>query len=127
VLKHPTPYPSLDNLAQDFPSMLYWAERYAFLEMPGVQIFSSIPHLLWALNMGTYDLDAMSEEMRKESTKAAEEVIPFWAALMEELTTTKRCAKRCQGHDMPGDAVGMLEETSRNLKLQEHVGAFDFS
>eukprot|EP00435_Cladocopium_sp_Y103_P008147 s621_g2.t1 len=82
---HPTPYPSLDHL-EDFPTMLYWAHGYAFLEMPGVQTFVSIPQLLWSLNSGAYDLEKMSQEMKEETSKAAQEVIPFWAALMEELT-----------------------------------------
>jgi hypothetical protein len=30
----------------------------------------------------------MSQEMKEETSKAAQEVIPFWAALMEELTDT---------------------------------------
>ena len=65
--------------------MLYWT-GYAFLEMPGVQVFASIPQLL---NSNTYDLEKMSEEMKEENSKAAQEVIPFWAALMEELTADR--------------------------------------
>ena len=68
--------------------MLYWT-GYAFLEMPGVQVFASIPQLLWSLNSNTYDLEKMSEEMKEENSKAAQEVIPFWAAQMEELTADR--------------------------------------
>lgn len=63
---HPTPYPSLDHVAQDFPTMLYWA-GYAFLEMPGVQVFASIPQLLSSLNSGAYNLEKMSQEMKEET------------------------------------------------------------
>eukprot|EP00438_Fugacium_kawagutii_P017290 Skav213687 [mRNA] locus=scaffold491:484862:485263:- [translate_table: standard] len=83
--EHPSPYPSLDDLPKNFPAMLYWA-YYSFLEMPGVQVFASIPHLLWSLNTNAYDLEQMSLEMKKETSTATKEVLPFWAALMEELT-----------------------------------------
>ena len=53
----PTPYPSLDHMARDFPTMLYWAQSYAFIEMPGVQVFASIPQLIWSLSTGAYDLE----------------------------------------------------------------------
>ncbi|CAK9036757.1 unnamed protein product [Durusdinium trenchii] len=81
--EHPTPYPSLDSLEDDFQTMLYWARRYAFLEMPGVQSFTSIPQLL--LKMTDVDFQSISEKMTEETHKASQEVIPFWAALINEL------------------------------------------
>ena len=81
--------------------MLYWA-GYAFLEMPGVQVFASIPQLLWSLNSGAYDLEKMSQEMKEETRTAAQEVIPFWAALMEELTAVDQTGK-------VGDTSGLTE------------------
>jgi len=85
--QHPTPYPSLDRLTDDFRTSWYWAEHFAHLHaMPGVQSFTSIPNLLWALHEGEFDLIQASGEMRKETTRALEEVAPFWAGLVGRLT-----------------------------------------
>merc|ERR1739848_286039 len=85
-VNHPTPYPSLDQITQDFPVMLYWARYYANMHvLPGVQSFKSIPGLLLALHRGDFDLHEMSKAMNHENERALNDVVPFWAGLVNRL------------------------------------------
>eukprot|EP00928_Gymnodinium_smaydae_P022293 TRINITY_DN18774_c0_g1_i1.p1 TRINITY_DN18774_c0_g1~~TRINITY_DN18774_c0_g1_i1.p1 ORF type:complete len:139 (+),score=33.30 TRINITY_DN18774_c0_g1_i1:278-694(+) len=84
--QHPTPYPSLERLAEDFPIMLYWAKHYAHIHgLTGVFAFTSIPALLLALHRGDEDLARASRRMQEETEEARREVVPFWAGLVGRL------------------------------------------
>lgn len=87
ALQHPTPYPSLDRMTDDFPVMLYWTLHHAHLHgLPGVHSFTSIPSLLWQMHRKDVDLQTASAAMRREAKRALDEVVPFWAGIMDRLS-----------------------------------------
>ena len=80
---------SKDFLARDFWIMLYWAKNYGGIyELPGVQTFSSIPHLLFSIQQHEQSFfQDVSTEMRRETKQARKRTLPFWAHLAARLLT----------------------------------------